>query len=387
MIKQTQKDTALELLHAKNWKALAEFLDELPAELWNSSTSFAKGMLSAFGPAPFRNLPGAIAAIEQASILEPSNTRYLTVLSELYLQSKQLPMAMHAATLARALARQDPLTGIALGRIAWTCGERNLAYRAFNEVCQQIPAGKSHLIPLLKTVTLSLAPFWQQTCTGKRIVLSRMTSRHRSFLSFCRSNRDFQRHYHLFQDPSPEGIERDLREAERSPFETKKIAWIIEMDDRPIGLASLVGIDFNNSRAEILIGVPDERTFGIGLEATLLAMEFAFSTVKLSKLFSYVYSDNPDSQKNTLHLGFRQEGLLRSHVIDPVSKQPLDLFVNGCLADEFFHNKKLMALANRLLGRIPQQPAKEQTQPPVPAKTPDELILRIANALSGDNTR
>lgn len=382
MIKQSEEDDISRLLHKKDWITLAKFLEALPTESWTGKTYFAKGMLLAFGPASLRNVQGAIAAIEHASILQPENTRLLTILSELYLQSKRLPMAMHAVTLAKMRAQQDPLIGITFGRIAWACGEKDLAYRAFTQVCQQIPADKSSLIPLLKTLTLSLAPFWQQTYKGKRVVLARMTSKHRDFLFSCRKNRDFQHHYHLFQDSSPEGIERDLKEAERSPFETKKISWVIEINDRPIGLASLVGIDFNNSRTEILIGIPDDRTFGIGLEATLLVMEFAFSVIKLSKLFSYVYSDNIQSQENTLHLGFRQEGLLRSHVIDPISKQPLNLFVNGCLSDEFYQNDKLMALANRLLGRIPRQPDNEQIHLSAAAKTPEELILRIASALS-----
>lgn len=382
MIKQSEEDDISRLLHKKDWITLAKFLEALPTESWTGKTYFAKGMLLAFGPVSLRNVQGAITAIEHASILEPENTRLLTILSELYLQSKRLPMAMHAVTLAKMRAQQDPLIGITFGRIAWACGEKDLAYRAFTQVCQQIPADKSSLIPLLKTLTLSLAPFWQQTYKGKRVVLARMTSKYRDFLFSCRKNHDFQHHYHLFQDSSPEGIERDLKEAERSPFETKKISWVIEINDRPIGLASLVGIDFNNSRAEILIGIPDDRTFGIGLEATLLVMEFAFSVIKLSKLFSYVYSDNIQSQENTLHLGFRQEGLLRSHVIDPISKQPLNLFVNGCLSDEFYQNDKLMALANRLLGRIPRQPDNEQIHLSAAAKTPEELILRIASALS-----
>lgn len=383
MKKQPGKVNILALLHTKDWNAVANFLDALPSAAWNGGDYFAKGMLLAFGPMPLRNLSEAITAIEHASLLEPENVRYLTILSELYLQTKRLPMAMRAATLARSLAQQDPMTGITLGRIAWACNEKHLAYHAFTQVSQQIPPDSAHLIDLLKTLMLPLEPFWQQPCIGKRVVLTRMTLKHRNFLVSCRSNRDFQHHYHLFQNSNPESIERDLKEAERSPFESKKISWVIESNGYPIGLASLVGIDFNNSRAEILIGIPHERAFGLALEATLLTMEFAFSVIRLSKLFSYVYSDNPKSQKNTMHLGFHQEGLLRSHVIDPHSKQSLDLFVNGCLSHEFFQNHKLMALAERLLGRIPQPPSQERTHLTKLAKTPEELMLQIANALTG----
>lgn len=385
MKKLSRNDNILTLLHTKDWNSIASLLNALPTSSWNSHEYFAKGMLLAFGPLTLRDLTEAITAIEQASLLEPQNTKYLTILSELYLQTKRMPLAMRAATLARSLAHHDPLTGITLGRVAWACGERDLAYQTFSQVSRQIPSSKPHVIALLKKLTLPLEPFWQQPRTGKRIVLSRMTSRHRSFLSFCRRNQAFQHQYHLFQDSSQEGIERDLKEAERPTSETKKISWVIETNERPIGLASLVGIDFNNLRAEILIGIPNERAFGMGLEATLLVMEFAFSVVKLSKLFSYVYSDNIISQQNTMHLGFRQEGLLRSHVFDPISKQPLDLFINGCLSYEFFNNQKLMTLANRLLGRTPQQPSEGQVQLAGAVK-PEELMLQIASALTDQTT-
>ena len=86
-----------------------------------------------------------------------------------------------------------------------------------------------------------------------------------------------------------------------------------------------------------------------------------------------------------MHLGFRQEGLLRSHVVDPISEQPLDLFINGCLSHEFFNNQKLMVLANRLLGRTPHDPSEGQMQLPGAAK-PEELMLQIANALTDQTT-
>ena len=381
----SRKDNILKLLYTKDWNSIASHLSTLPTPAWNSHDFFAKGMLLAFGPLTLRNLTEAITAIEHASLLEPQNTKYLTILSELYLQTKRMPLAMRAATLARSLAHHDPLTGITLGRVAWACGERDLAYQTFSQVIQQIPSSKTHVIALLKKLTLPLEPFWQQPYIGKRIVLSRMTSKHRSFLASCRNNQEFQHQYHLFQDSSQEGVERDLKEAERPPSETKKISWVIETNECSIGLASLVGIDFNNSRAEILIGIPNDRAFGMGLEAALLVMEFAFSVVKLSKLFSYVYSDNIKSQQNTMHLGFRQEGLLRSHIFDPISKQPLDLFINGCLSYEFFNNQKLMVLANRLLGRTPQQPSEGQMQLVGTAK-PEELMLQIASALTEQST-
>jgi len=119
-------------------------------------------------------------------------------------------------------------------------------------------------------------------------------------------------------------------------------------------LAELVDINLQNSRAELIVGFPDTQTFGISLEATLLAIEFAFSKIGIRKLVSYVYGDNPNAQRNTLHLGFQAEGLLRDHVLDAASGECLDLHINGCLASDFFRNEIMLKLARRLLGRTPQ---------------------------------
>lgn len=64
-----------------------------------------------------------------------------------------------------------------------------------------------------------------------------------------------------------------------------------------------------------------------------------------------MYGDNHFSQKNTIHLGFEQEGLLKSHVYDPQSDSRLDLYVNGLLEEQFKQNPYYNLMAKKLLGR------------------------------------
>ena len=342
------------LLLAENWQAVKNFLDSTHPGMLDAQGNFAKGFLLAFGPAHQRNLTEAFNYLEIANRLAPANILYLNTLSEAYLQAKRPAMALRMATQAAQLAPGNLFTAIALGRAAWFCNEKEFALSAFEEAYRLTPSSQPSLKEHLYAITFSSAPFWREPCQGKRIVLVRLEPRHRDFLMSCRRNIQFQHHYHLFQDSSNEAIERDLRLANRPPLETKRISWVVEKDKKPIGLAELVDLNLNNARAEILVGFPEKQPFGISLEATLLIMEFAFSKIGLYKLISYVYGDNSGSQRNTLHLGFQQEGLLRSHVIDPASKERLDLYNNGCLSTEFFQNKNLMRLANRLLGRIPE---------------------------------
>lgn len=349
-----QQVELITLIHAKDWQAIKNRLDLIHPDDLDAPGYFAKGFFLAFGPTSQRNFTDAIHCLESAHHFAPTNVQYLNTLSEAYLQAKRPAMAMHAATQAMILVPGNLFSAIALGRAAWFCGEKELSIGAFDAAYHATPSDFPSLREHLHAITFGWSPFWKEPCFGKRITLVRMESRHRDFLSSCRRNIKFQHHYHLFQDSSTEAIERDLQSVNRSPLETKRISWVVEKNTIPIGLAELVDLNLNNSRAEILIGFPEEQSFGISLEATLLVMEFAFSRAGIHKLVSYVYGDNPNSQRNTLHLGFEQEGLLKSHVVDPVSDERLDLYINGCLATDFFQNKKLMQLANRLLGRIPE---------------------------------
>ena len=57
---------------------------------------------------------------------------------------------------------------------------------------------------------------------------------------------------------------------------------------------------------------------------------------KFNKLYASVFTDNPHSLKGTLHLGFKQEGLLRRHTLDPTSQTHMDVTQTGLLAQNAF---------------------------------------------------
>lgn len=350
MIAENTTDLAL-LLQEKNWSAVKERLAITPPAAFNAQCHFALGMLSAFGAAEDRNLAVAIEHLERATQLEPSNVKYLTLLSETYLQARLPDMALRIAKQAKALAPENYFALIALGRAAVGSGERDLARMSYLEAHRLAPANLTNLKAQLQAMAFDLEPFWHEPQHGKRVALVRLQAKHADYLLACRRNTAFQHRYHLFQAATPQAVECEVQDASRPCRDSKKMAWVVERNGTAIGLAELVEIDFHNLKAEILIGFPDAQPYGISLETSLLVMEFAYSKIGLRKLLSHVYSDNPQSQRNTLHLGFRQEGLLRSQVIAPVSKAPLDLWINGCLAAEFFENAALMKMANKLLGR------------------------------------
>lgn len=52
---------------------------------------------------------------------------------------------------------------------------------------------------------------------------------------------------------------------------------------------------------------------------------------KFNKLYASVFANNPHSLKGTLHLGFKQEGLLLRHTLDPTSQTHMDVIQTGLL--------------------------------------------------------
>lgn len=202
-------------------------------------------------------------------------------------------------------------------------------------------------------------PIWLEPLHGRNITLRRFQASDTEYLSRCYASDAFMRFYHHFlpRNQAPEMLANKLRQtAQLHPCQTKSIDWLICRTDRtnnprPIGIANLVDIQFAHRRAELLIGIPDpaDRLSHAGLEACLLIMDFAFNRVKFNKLTSYVYAINPAAQKNTLALGFSQEGYLREHILQPESGRLIDLYTNGITATDFRNNRRLAKLSRRLL--------------------------------------
>jgi RimJ/RimL family protein N-acetyltransferase len=79
-------------------------------------------------------------------------------------------------------------------------------------------------------------------------------------------------------------------------------------------------------------------------------MEFGFGLMSLHKIYSLIYSDNKTSLRNTVHGGFKVEGHLREHVVDPKTNQRVDVVQTGLLRSDL-NSAILDKLSRRLLGR------------------------------------
>jgi diamine N-acetyltransferase len=137
------------------------------------------------------------------------------------------------------------------------------------------------------------------------------------------------------------------------PLQTKQLDWIVaDLSGQPLGLACLADLDFENRRAEWLLGFPELPAMRQKMvEAALLLFVAAFGCLRLEKLYGYVYQSNVPAQEATLHLGFQQEGVLRTHVRNRVTGKREDLHVFGLLRDEFFQNAKLKKMGTRFVSK------------------------------------
>ncbi len=201
---------------------------------------------------------------------------------------------------------------------------------------------------------LQLSAWCRSKLVGQRLNLVRTTEQHATFLQGCYLNTEFMSLYRLLhhhQQPSLSQITQRLAAETRLP--PHYFEWIIERrsDGQAIGLASLADYQPNHGRAEFLIGLlnPTEHLMGMGLEAILLVLEFAFNTLQLHKLSALVYSHNIQAQRNVLHLGFHSEGLLREHLQH--KQQWIDIHQNSLLEREFRASIALRRWSIRLLKR------------------------------------
>ena len=196
------------------------------------------------------------------------------------------------------------------------------------------------------------------SCHGSNISLYRFQPYFAEFIFQCYQDDNFIRHYRLYQRHYKDvaALKKELLTVQSLPPEMlKSIEWVIfnQSSRQAIGLAGLVNYHQQNQHAELLVGLlnsHETKNKFYGPEATLLAIEYAFQTTQLNKLISYVYPYNDKAQNDTLRLGFKQEGLLRQHILDPSGKY-IDLFQNSLLRNEFYMSNKLAKLSTRVIGR------------------------------------
>lgn len=89
-------------------------------------------------------------------------------------------------------------------------------------------------------------------------------------------------------------------------------AWIIEMDDQPVGEVELAQINNRSGTAEIRICIGEKERWGqgIGGEAMRLILAHAFEAMRLAAIYLRVFTTNERAVRLYERLGFRKEAIL-----------------------------------------------------------------------------
>lgn len=102
-------------------------------------------------------------------------------------------------------------------------------------------------------------------------------------------------------------------------------AWVIEIDDRLAGEIRLDNLDLRDRRASMAIGIYDPKLIGKGLgsEAILLVLQYAFADLRLHRISVRVLAHNRRAMRAYQKCGFVVEGREREAA-----------FVNGAWHDD-----------------------------------------------------
>lgn len=293
-------------------------------------------------------------AFRKALKVEPTNPLLHNNLGNALKERGQIKQAIASYRRALAINPHYPEACVNLGIALKETGSLDEA-RASLEQARSLRPG----IKQADENLWQIASFWREAIAGRHLVLRPYSEKDAAFLGHCLGNEVFMMHYQRFlsRKKSLPLIAAHLKQAEKTlPWQSGTVDWVIFRRDeaeRPVGVANLVDLNLLHRRAEFLIGIPaeEERHAGVGLEASLLVMDFAFNRARLNKLTSLVYEDNARSQKSTLALGFNQEGYRPEHLFDQDRQRYFGVYENGLTAADFRANTRLSNLSRRLLGR------------------------------------
>lgn len=111
--------------------------------------------------------------------------------------------------------------------------------------------------------------------------------------------------------------------------------------DKPIGVTSLINLDYKNRNAECIIDIGDKEAWGkgFGAEAMNLLLDFGFLEMNLHRISLRVFSFNSRAIKLYEKLGFQWEGTLRESIFR--GGQWHDILQMSILKNEYAKEKEV----------------------------------------------
>lgn len=115
---------------------------------------------------------------------------------------------------------------------------------------------------------------------------------------------------------------------EKNKDRTDRYDAIIEADGKPVGLIGLLSIDRKHMKAEyyVTLGERDYLGKGVAFRASKLLLEYAFTELKLNRVYLYTETENAAAIRSYERIGFQREGVLKN-----------DLFSKGRFVDRYIY--------------------------------------------------
>ncbi len=141
------------------------------------------------------------------------------------------------------------------------------------------------------------------------------------------SRGDMQMICDMFNDPEledlvvgwafPLSIEQQQQWFEKNLNDNRNFRFVIETpEDGAVGIATLIDIDWKNRRAThgIKLANVERRTKGIGTDAVMAIMRYAFDELGLHRLDGSWFDFNEASKRLYTKCGWKAEGVKREYV-------------------------------------------------------------------------
>lgn len=231
---------------------------------------------------------------------------------------------------------------LAYADIAQRIGSRAQSGKALYRASRLLGGVPKLPVPL-QNALLRSHPLWYEDAQGLRLRLARPHERHRQDLIKLFGNEEFRSKYNAFLEPAAIAAQEYIHRSSLPMEQARQINWVIETKaGQFLGLATIAGLDWKNRMGELVFGFPPEHNNArYTAEAFMLILSLVFRDLRLSKLCSMVYANNPEAQSLTNRMGIEQEGYLRKHIVIPGYPEGIDTYVNGMLASDYQNNPRV----------------------------------------------
>ena len=130
---------------------------------------------------------------------------------------------------------------------------------------------------------------------------------------------DPEMHQRLFEERPPSGAALGRRAesdyADRAAGSRATLTVLADGSDRCVGQLSVHDLDWEHARGELSLWIaPGARRRGLGSASLRLACAWLFDRCALARLQVLVEPDNVAMLRTAARAGFRDEGILRSHL-------------------------------------------------------------------------